>query len=59
MKYRIRVHVIHAVLLKTEHETAGALDAELTRRFKPQTMCARFYVMADCAVAAGIGRSCP
>lgn len=49
VKFRFRVHLIHEALLQKEHLSGGALDAELTRRFKPRTACARFYVMSDCA----------
>jgi hypothetical protein len=51
VKFRVRVQLIREALLKTEHLTARALDAELTRRFKPQTACARFYVVSGCAGA--------
>ena len=49
VKFRVGGQPIREALLKTEHLTARALDAELTQRFKPQTACARFYVMSDCA----------
>ena len=49
VKFRVCGQLIREALLKTEHLTARALDAELTQRFKPQTACARFYVMSDCA----------
>jgi hypothetical protein len=49
VKFRVRVQLIREALMKTEHLTARALDAELAGRFKPQTACARFYVMSDCA----------
>jgi hypothetical protein len=47
--FRVRAQVIRDALLKAEHLTAGALDTELRTRFKPQTECARTYVMSDCA----------
>jgi hypothetical protein len=49
VRFRIRVTLVHAALLKAEHLTEGALGGELTRRFKPQTACARFYMASDCA----------
>lgn len=49
VKLRVRAELIRNALLETEHLSAGGLDAELTSRFKPQTSCARFYVMSDCA----------
>ena len=49
VKFRVGVQLVHDALLKAEHLTAGPLGAELTSRFKPQTACARFYVMSDCA----------
>jgi hypothetical protein len=48
VKFRIRTSLISTALLKTEHLSADALEAELTRRFKPKTTCARYYVMSDC-----------
>jgi hypothetical protein len=47
--FRVRSQVIRGALLKAEHLTAGALDAELRSRFKPETECARFYITSDCA----------
>ena len=52
VRFRVRVTLVHAALLKAEHLTEGALGGELKRRFKPQTACARFYVVSDCAGAA-------
>lgn len=49
VKFRVRVQLVREALLKAEDLTASALDAELTSRFKAQTLCARFYVMSDCA----------
>jgi hypothetical protein len=49
VKFRVRADLTHEALLKAEHLTAAALDAELANRFKPRTSCARFFVMADCA----------
>ena len=49
VRFRIRVTLVHAALLEAEHLTEGALGGELTRRFKPQTACARFYMASDCA----------
>ena len=49
VKFRVRANLIRGALLTNEHLTSAALDAELTSRFKPQTACARFYVMSDCA----------
>jgi hypothetical protein len=47
--FRVRSQVIRGALLEAEHLTSGALDAKLRSRFKPQTECARSYVMSDCA----------
>lgn len=49
VKFRIRASLIAKALLTTEHLSADALEAELTTRFKPNTSCARYYVMFDCA----------
>jgi hypothetical protein len=51
VRFRIRVTLVHAALLKAEHVTEGALGGELKRRFKQQTACARFYMVSDCAGA--------
>lgn len=52
VRFRIRVTLVHAALLKAEHLTEGALGGELKRRFKRQTACARFYTVSDCAGGA-------
>ena len=52
VRFRVRVTLVHAALLKAEHLTEGALGGELKRRFNPQTACSRFYVVSDCAGAA-------
>jgi hypothetical protein len=49
VRFRVRVTLVHAALLKAEHLTEGALGGELKRRFKQQTACARFYIVSDCA----------
>jgi hypothetical protein len=49
VKFRVRANLTRQALLKTEHLTPASLDAELTSRFKAQTVCARLYVMSDCA----------
>ena len=55
VRFRIRVTLVHAALLKAEHLTATALGSELTRRFKQQTSCARFYLVSDCRRGAVAG----
>ena len=52
VRFRVRVTLVHAALLKAEHLTAGALAGELKRRFMRQTACARFYMASDCGEAA-------
>jgi hypothetical protein len=52
VRFRVRVILTHAALLKAEHLSEAALDGELTRRFEPQTTCARFYAVSDCSHTA-------
>jgi hypothetical protein len=49
IKFRVRGTLVFTALQKAEHLSAGGLEAELTRRFKTQTTCARYYVIEDCA----------
>jgi hypothetical protein len=53
VRFRVRVTLTHAALLKAEQLTAPALGRELTQRFQPQTQCARFYEVSDCAPVQG------
>jgi hypothetical protein len=52
IKARIRDNLVFEALRKAERLSGTALETELTHEFKSQTMCARFYVMSDCAGAA-------
>jgi hypothetical protein len=49
VKFRVRASLLFEALRRAEHLSPGALEAELARRFKPRTTCARFYVVSDCA----------
>jgi hypothetical protein len=49
--FRVRASLLYAALLKGEHVSQRALSAEIEREYRPQTTCARYYVIADCARA--------
>jgi hypothetical protein len=57
VRFRVRVALVHAALLKAEHLTESALGGELKQSFKPQTACARFYMVSDCRPGAVAGAS--
>jgi hypothetical protein len=52
--FRFRVNIAYTKLLKRTHEKSPVtaqqkLDSQARRRYRPTTVCARYYVMADCA----------
>jgi hypothetical protein len=49
--FRVRASLVYAALLKAEHVSQRVLNAEVEREYRPQTICARYYVTADCAGA--------
>lgn len=49
--FRVRASLVHAALLKAEHVSQRVLNAEIEREYRPQTICARYYVIADCTRA--------
>lgn len=49
--FRVRANLVYAALLKTEHVSQRVLNAEIKREYRPQTICTRYYVIADCAGA--------
>jgi hypothetical protein len=51
IKFRVRADLVVGALEKAEHLSQDALEAKVTRQFRPQTTCARFYVISDCAGA--------
>jgi TRAP-type C4-dicarboxylate transport system permease large subunit len=49
--FRVRANLVYAALLKAEHVSQRVLNTESRREYRPQTICARDYVIADCAGA--------
>lgn len=49
--FRVRANLVYAALLKVEHVSQRVLNAEIKREYRPQTICTRYYVIADCAGA--------
>jgi hypothetical protein len=49
IRFRVRVNLIYETLIKRAHGHAQAVDREVRKEFGPSTICARYYVMADCA----------
>jgi hypothetical protein len=49
IRFRVRVNLIYAALLKRAHGDVKALNMQVRQTFKPETLCGRYYVVADCA----------
>lgn len=47
--FRFRLNLLVNALLRAEHRGPGALENEVAGRYRPDTECAPYYVMADCA----------
>jgi hypothetical protein len=51
--FRFRVNLTYTALLKQTHlgplKAQARLDREVRRRYRPTTICARYYVSSDCA----------
>ncbi len=51
VRYRVRLNLIYEALIRREGGKAGIVEAEVRRAYRADTVCARYYVMDDCAGA--------
>jgi hypothetical protein len=49
IRFRFRVNLIYEALLKRAHGNAKALGMQVRQLYRAQTLCSRYYVVADCA----------
>ncbi len=47
--FRVRVSLIYKALVNETHGHPQVLDQQAKKQFGPSTICARYYVIADCA----------
>jgi hypothetical protein len=51
VRFRIRLNLIYEALIKRAGGKAVTVEARARRAYQADTVCARYYVMDDCAVA--------
>jgi hypothetical protein len=54
--FRFRINLVYDALLKQEHVDPKALEAKVQAAWRPSTVCARYYVMYDCANSTKTGQ---
>lgn len=57
VRFRVRLNLIYGALIKREGGKAVTVEAQARRAYQADTMCASYYVMADCASAKYL--TCP
>ena len=47
--FRFRIHLTYTALLRKLGVSSGMLYRRLERTYRPQTLCARYYAIPECA----------
>jgi hypothetical protein len=51
IRFRVRLNLIYEALIKREGGKASIVEAQARQAYQAGTLCARYYVMDDCAAA--------